>query len=117
MKKISILIIILVILISGYFLFFNQPNEEDGASGLDYDNLGVQIRDMSEVPEEYFSGDSKYSHGQCQQDDDCVMVGCSLQVCSSDENLITTCEIGGDSPDRMKYACGCIVSTCGWYRK
>jgi eight-cysteine-cluster-containing protein len=115
MKKIISIIIILIILISGYFLFFNktQPTDEE----IVQDNLNVIIRDMSEVPSEYFSGDSRYSHGECKQDHECKMAGCNLEMCTSDENIVTTCEIGGDFPDKIKYNCGCIKDKCGWYER
>ena len=78
-------------------------------------NVNVVIRDMSEVPSEYFSGDSRYSNGECKQDHDCTKQGCNLEVCTSDENLLTTCEIGGNTPDKEHYNCGCIKDTCGWF--
>ena len=38
-------------------------------------------------------------------------------MCSSDPNLMTTCEIDGNTPDKEKYDCGCIKDRCGWYLK
>ena len=120
-----LIIIILAILIAGYFLLFfsakpanhNTPNDN---SELPFDlnnNLDVQIRDMTNVPPEYYSGNSRFSHGKCQTDADCHIIGCSLEMCSADPDLMTTCEILGNAPDKNIYACGCIKNLCGWYRK
>jgi len=117
-KKFLIFIIILIVLVGGYFLLFpakSVNHTNDVPSGFDNNDLDVEIRDMSDVPENYFSGNSRFSNGVCDQDKDCEAMGCSLEICSSDENLMTTCEIGGDFPDKDVYACGCIVDTCGWY--
>jgi len=117
-KKIIIILATLILLIILCYLFLFK-DKESGNSNL-LDNLGnvpVQIRDMSQVPANYFSGASRYSHGSCTTDSDCFNIGCSLEMCSSDKDLMTTCVIDGDFPDRNKYACGCIKDTCGWYLK
>ena len=117
MKKIILIILILIILIAGYFLFFNYKKNSFPKQSVFSDELEVIIRDMTQVPQEYYSGDSRYSYGECNQDNDCVVQGCNLEMCSSDENLITTCEISGDHPDQIQYQCGCIKDVCGWYER
>jgi len=114
-KKIIILIIIVLIIIAGYFLLTIKKIYNGG--NIDWNSAQVQIRDMTGVPPGYFSGNSRFSHGNCKIDSDCYNIGCSLEMCSSDKNLMTTCEILGDFPDKIKYACGCIKDTCGWYPK
>lgn len=118
MKKIIlILIIILAIIIGGYFLFFHSATKNKTQLPNDFvsNDVDVVIRDMTNVPAEYYSGGSHYSQGACKQDQDCFADGCNLEVCTSDKNLMTTCEISGDMPDKVKYACGCIRDACGWY--
>lgn len=119
MNKFLIFIIILIVLVGGYFLLFpaKEVNDKNVELPFDLDNNDVQIRDMADVPEKYFSGDSRFSNGVCDQDKDCKSMGCSLEICSSDENLMSTCEIGGDFPDKDVYVCGCIIDTCGWHKK
>ena len=47
-----------------------------------------------EVSYEGCPGDQegKGEAGECESDDDCFVGGCSGQVCSSDEEVMTTCE-------------------------
>lgn len=119
-KKYLTIILIIIILVVGYFLLFSKTANHDNleiGNGLNYDNVNVTIRDMAEVPAEYFSGSSRYSHGECKQDHDCVKQGCNLEMCTSDKNLMTTCEIDGNAPDKNIYNCGCIKDTCGWFLK
>ena len=120
-KKSLILIIVLIILIGAYFLLFppkgvNHHQNTEPLFDLN-NNVEVKIRDMSDVPTEYYSGNSRYSHGKCKTDADCYNIGCSLEMCSSNKDLMTTCEINGKSPDKSVYACGCIKDRCGWYKK
>jgi eight-cysteine-cluster-containing protein len=120
LKKILIIILIIIALIvAGYFLFFSARSvkHQDVQLPWNSDNLEIKIRDMSQVPTEFFSGTSKYSQGTCQQDEECFADGCNLEVCTSDKNIVTTCEIGGGLPEKNKYACGCIKDVCGWYLK
>jgi len=121
-KAFLILIIVLVILIGGYFLLFptKSVNHSNVNTDLPFDlnnDFEVQIRDMTNVPPKYYSGNSRFSHGECQKDTDCHVIGCLLEMCSSDPDLMTTCEILGETPDKTKYACGCIKDRCGWYLK
>ncbi|HPA25594.1 MAG TPA: hypothetical protein PLK76_02435 [bacterium] len=115
-----IILVILALLAGGYFLLFAKniaPENKNDNSIFDNNNVQVQIRDMSEVPAEYFSGNSTYSNGSCTKDTDCFNLGCNLEMCASNKDLMTACVINGDHPDRDKYACGCIKDTCGWYLK
>ena len=59
-------------------------------------------------------GNLKYAQGNCKRDSDCTPAGCSKQVCSSDPNLITTCEVRSDFPDIFVYTCGCVKEKCAW---
>jgi eight-cysteine-cluster-containing protein len=121
-KKFLILVIGIIIIAGGGFLLFvqgftqqNQQVTEKKVTVFDEENLPIEIRDMTKVPVEYYSGSSKYSQGECQQDAECLAAGCNLEICTSDKNIVTTCEIDGATPDKTKYACGCIKDTCGWY--
>lgn len=117
-KKIIIILACLILLVVLGYLFLFKGDKSASPNLLD--NLGntpVQIRDMSKAPADYYSGASRYSHGSCTTDNECFNIGCSLEMCSSDKDLMTTCIIDGDFPDRTKYACGCIKDKCGWYEK
>ncbi len=124
-KQIIILILIMAVMAAGYFLLFPVKsvnhkigNGPETNSSFDLNNnVQVQIRDMTNVRPEYYSGNSRFSQGDCQSDTECFIIGCSLEMCSSDKNLMTTCEIGGNFPDKAKYACGCVKDKCGWYLK
>ena len=122
-KQISFILFIIVILIGGYFLLFPPQGanyiNNNGVKVIDFDNqdIDVQIRDMTDVPAEYFSGGSRYSYGDCQGDGDCEQTGCSLESCSADADRVTTCEIDSNAPDKDTYSCGCIKDVCGWYLK
>lgn len=59
----------------------------------------------------------KYGYGTCNTDSDCVPTGCSAELCSSDETLMTTCEVKPDAPDTNTYSCGCVEGMCSWYLK
>lgn len=62
-----------------------------------------------------FCGWSTY--GECKSDEDCVIDGCSGQVCRSkfEEPVFTTCE-WFDCYDAKKFnvACKCISGMCQW---
>ena len=120
-KQILLPLLIIIVLVGGYFLFFSESTNHDGDNlnnnpefNLD-NNVDVQIRDMSNVPAEYYSGGSRYSYGQCEKDGDCGVTGCSLEMCTSNPNMVTTCELLGEVPDKEKYECGCIKDVCGWF--
>src|SRR3989344_3440589 len=59
----------------------------------------------------------KYGFGSCGSDSQCFVAGCSAQFCSSDPELITTCEFRDDFPDTSKFRCGCFMQQCEWIRK
>ncbi len=79
-----------------------------------------------------WSGDKKYiyngtkefcgrsTYGKCKTDEDCVIDGCSGQVCRSKEEgkVMTTCE-WLDCYDYKKfgYECGCVEGKCQWVKK
>jgi len=68
---------------------------------------------IEELPSE-FCGYSTY--GKCEADSDCVIGGCSGQVCQSkNEKIITTCE-WKDCYNAKKYnlKCRCINGKCQW---
>ena len=61
--------------------------------------------------------ESRGEAGECESDDDCFVGGCSGQVCSSDEEVMTTCEWReeyGCYQDREVTRCGCFEGKCGW---
>lgn len=52
--------------------------------------------------------------GECTDDDDCFESGCSGEVCSAEQDVMTTCEVVPmDFPPQT--ACGCVDGTCRWW--
>jgi eight-cysteine-cluster-containing protein len=70
---------------------------------------------ISDSPKEDFCGWSTY--GNCIYDSDCIVSGCSSQICQSKEEgaIITTCE-WKDCYDAENYnlKCKCIEGKCQW---
>ena len=122
MKKFIITLIIIIFLIGIYFFIFAKPTnhlDKNIQNNLfDFNkNINVQIRDMQQIPAKYYSGNSRFSQGKCQIDTDCKIQGCSHELCASNKNIVTSCELLDEQIDTKKYSCGCIVDTCGWYKK
>lgn len=121
-KQILILIVILLILFTAIFVFsapqVNHKNSNiESYFGSDENNIDIQIRDMSKVPNEFYSGSSRFSKGLCSKDADCEAQGCSKEICTSQEGVVSTCEVLENAPDKDHYACGCVKDNCGWYLK
>ncbi len=54
------------------------------------------------------------SGNRCAGDSECHVGGCSGEVCSAREGIITTCEV---RPwPQGKALCGCVEGECVWYR-
>jgi eight-cysteine-cluster-containing protein len=51
---------------------------------------------------------------RCRDDSQCKAGGCSGEVCSAAEGVLTTCEVR-DWP-QGKAGCGCVAGECVWYR-
>jgi eight-cysteine-cluster-containing protein len=58
--------------------------------------------------------ESSAKPGECKADTDCHVGGCSSEVCSAQEGVVTTCEV---LPVRLPpgSACGCVDDTCRWW--
>lgn len=59
------------------------------------------------------------THGKCSSDKDCIVGGCSNQVCQSifEKPTITTCEWRECyNADFYGYKCGCINGRCEWHK-
>jgi eight-cysteine-cluster-containing protein len=50
----------------------------------------------------------------CRDDSQCRVGGCSGEVCSAAEGVVTTCEMHRWPQGESK--CGCVKGTCVWYR-
>ncbi len=66
------------------------------------------------LSDEFSSGNSRFSQGGCKKDGDCMVTGCSEEVCSGKGEVITTCEIGENFPNPRKFKCSCVEGVCGW---
>lgn len=51
---------------------------------------------------------------RCHGDPECRVGGCSGEICSAREGIITTCEVRRWPQGRA--ACGCVEGVCVWYR-
>jgi len=63
-----------------------------------------------------FVGNGWYTSGPCNSDSDCVIGGCSEQVCQSktEPQTITTCEHNPPYPKDLGFDCKCILNKCKW---
>ncbi|HTJ42096.1 MAG TPA: hypothetical protein VL463_08355 [Kofleriaceae bacterium] len=52
----------------------------------------------------------------CTTDADCHTGGCSGEVCSHEEGVITSCEMRQGGFPTQGASCGCVESACIWYR-
>ena len=62
-------------------------------------------------------GRLKYAEGGCSQTSDCVVGGCSNHICSNNNDIITTCEMGEDFPTTESFDCSCYREKCTWIKK
>lgn len=67
--------------------------------------------------DEFKSGNSRYSQGNCLQDSDCFVGGCSGEVCGSEPDIVTTCEFSENFPSVKDFQCECVSGVCGWREK
>lgn len=126
------LVLILLAVLIGSFYYIVQAEggwgelprlmERVGINGDKFLNPKSQIRnngnaDETTLPNEYFSGKSRFSRGMCAKDSDCFVGGCSGEVCSSESDVITTCEYSENFPNKVSYSCGCVSQVCGWRNK
>jgi len=95
-SKILIIVLLSALLILGINYFIFKPSN-------------------SQPPTEKFCGWS--TNGNCIHDSDCIVSGCSNQLCQSrDEgSIVTTCE-WRDCYDAKKYGlnCKCVEGKCQW---
>jgi len=101
----------ILIFIASVALYLNHQRQKTQASPV---NTTVSEERKIYVDEE---GYPKYTLGACDKDFDCVPAGCSGQICSSNEDLVTTCEVRQDFPDQDIYSCGCVSGFCAWFEK
>lgn len=89
------------------FQFSNRAGEEKNTDSISTDKM----------PKDYTSGKSRFSRGTCAKNNDCFVGGCSGEVCSSEADVISTCEFSEDFPSAKKFECGCVDKMCGWRNK
>jgi len=100
MDKEIILIIVILIVIIGIFI-----------------GVGSFIYQSQQKPEQLTKFCGTSTNGQCSSDADCMIGGCSGQVCQSksEEPIITTCEYTDCyNPQPYGLTCGCKASKCQW---
>jgi eight-cysteine-cluster-containing protein len=49
----------------------------------------------------------------CAVDTDCKVGGCSSEVCTAEEGVMTACVVHADQPRGA--SCGCLAGECQWY--
>lgn len=62
-------------------------------------------------------GNTKYAEGNCTTDSDCFVGGCSSELCSSNQQAISSCIYSPDFPDQEVYRCGCWEEQCAWIER
>ena len=98
---------VLVFIASVFMIFLLSSN-----------NLSILEKELENTTKLVYAddeGNPKYAQGDCQIKADCQPAGCSMHVCSNNPELITTCELVDDFPDKEVYKCGCIENRCLWY--
>ena len=52
--------------------------------------------------------------GECQTDSDCFVGGCSSEVCSAQEGVVSTCIYKPEYDCYRQTTCGCVSGNCSW---
>lgn len=124
------LLLILLAVLIGNFYYIVQAEGGWGELPRLMERVGIQINKIqmpiskfpiddgakrpSILPEEYVSGKSRFSLGACTQDSDCDPAGCSGEICTSQMDVLSTCEWSEEFPSTKKFECGCVNKVCGW---
>ncbi|WP_290623350.1 MULTISPECIES: eight-cysteine-cluster domain-containing protein [unclassified Archaeoglobus] len=88
-------------------------NVKDGNVRLTFVDFNGEERELTNL-KGGFCGWS--THAECSSDDECVVTGCSGQVCAGKgEQIVTTCE-WKNCYDAKKFGvvCGCFNGKCQW---
>jgi eight-cysteine-cluster-containing protein len=116
-KRWWIVLIVVIVIIVGLVYFvgngYDYTSREDSGSGVE---SGVEAG-LYPAGENLggFCGSS--TKGVCETDEDCVVSGCSNQVCQSvnEELIVTTCGfLDCYDPDVYVVSCGCVNNECQW---
>lgn len=51
---------------------------------------------------------------ECSSDSDCFIGGCSGQLCTAKEGVMSTCEYRAEYGCVKLTSCGCVDRQCGW---
>lgn len=70
----------------------------------------LRVGDLTSEHVDIVVGDER----ECSSDTDCFVGGCSGQLCSRDEEVITTCEWKEEYGCYTLSSCGCIDGKCEW---
>jgi len=114
-------LIILVVLAGMLFYMTDKGNNfEPLLKGLE--DLNIALPEIwlppspspSTAANPFTSGNSRFSQGACGSNSDCKTGGCSGEVCTSKEGVITTCEYSDSFPNAQGLTCQCVQSVCGW---
>ncbi|MCB9803193.1 eight-cysteine-cluster domain-containing protein [Candidatus Nomurabacteria bacterium] len=99
-------LLVILLLISGCGIL-SEPNQVEQAIN-DVEPI-IQNKD--------FCGTSTF--GFCQQEADCIVAGCSGQICGSrfEEKMSSDCQ-WKECYDKTDYGlvCGCLKQKCQWYK-
>jgi eight-cysteine-cluster-containing protein len=66
------------------------------------------------VSDPFTAGDSRFSQGRCTTNSECKPSGCSNEVCTSKEDVVSTCELIANHPKNQGLTCQCVQGVCGW---
>lgn len=112
------LVILGVLAVSLFFILQTEDGAKEISRLLDRVGIAIPLPQVTKksVPPSFVSGNSRFSNGSCTEDTDCLVTGCSGEVCGN-ESVITTCEYREDFPNKRTHTCGCVQKKCGWRSK
>lgn len=112
MKKSLIIIIISIIVIFGIWMLWVWVTLSNDAESNNNETLQINTNIVTEI-----KNTNNELIIKCKTDDDCVVGGCSSQLCAlatEVNNLVTTCEYREEYSCLSQTTCGCFKGQCGW---
>jgi eight-cysteine-cluster-containing protein len=55
-----------------------------------------------------------YIYSECKNDSDCFIGGCSSQICSNKQGIVSTCQYADYYSCYKLTKCGCVQGKCQW---
>lgn len=122
-SALPLLFIVLAVLAASFF-YLVQTNGGIDKAGTYLEQYGIPVPwpneqqpiapEASPVSDIYTSGNSRFSQGRCTTSSECQSAGCSAEVCTSQGDVVTTCELLENHPATAGLTCQCVRGVCGW---